>query len=92
MSTTIQAAKKLAQTLTVVEARIDSLTADQMHNAMVNLDRMLPSFGKGWSEFRTFHFVNNGRDHEFDACTKEQLAAYVAHKRDMLAQHSYLIA
>ena len=87
--------KVLAPTLDKVESMIDSLSAEQMHNAMVNIDRIAPCFGKGWTEFRTWHFEpfeGKGMLNVYDPCTKEQLTAFVANKRAMLAAHPYVAA
>lgn len=90
-------AQKLSEFLTRIEERIDAATPEQMHNAMVNCDRLITSFGKGWGEFRTWHLEPVLKDgvrelvSVYDPCTKEQLLSFVAHKRDMLSQHSYLL-
>lgn len=87
------AASKLTQHLDIIATRIENLTPAQMHNAMINCDRMVQNFGKSWQEFRTWTFAKNGSQaHIWDDCTKEQMMAYVAHKRDMINQHKYLTA
>jgi adenylate cyclase len=86
-------AKKVQSTLEMIAARIDSLSAAQMHNAMVNVDRAAQNFGKSWQEFRTFHFCPSGdQSHIWDDCTKEQMLSYVHHKMEMFAKHPYLAA
>ena len=90
-------AQKLSDFLGRIDERIGAATPEQMHNAMINCDRLMPNFGKGWGEFRTWHFEPVVKDgvreliSVYDPCTKEQMVAFVAHKRDMLAQHSYLL-
>ena len=90
-------AQKLSESLTRIEERINAATPEQMHNAMINCERLITSFGKGWQGFRTWHFepvLKNGvRElvQVYDQCTKEQMLSFVAHKRDMLAQHNYLL-
>lgn len=82
-------APKLAESLEAITVRIDTLTPAQMHNAMINCDRLVSSFGKSWQQFRTFRVT--GDTHIYDDCTKEQMIDYVAHKKEMLAQHSYML-
>ena len=66
------------------------LSAQEMANAMVHLDRLAPCFGKSSQEFRTWHFIPGTDKTEFDPVTQEQFAAYIAHKRDMLSAHPYV--
>lgn len=89
---------KLPAALDLIESKIDTLTADQMHAAMIRVcNHIAPSFGKGWVEFRTWHFAERAdvRDPQkvvYDPCTKDQLMAMVANKRAMLAAHPYVAA
>lgn len=76
---------QLSKTLDIICTRMENLTPGQMHNAMINCDRMVANFGKSWMEFRTWHFADDGyQTYVWDDCTKEQMASYVAHKRDMI--------
>lgn len=73
----------LVKVLDMVDAHIDSLTAEQMHNAMVKICRdVAPCYGKPWSEFRAWQIIKN--QVVYDPCTKDQLIEFVAHKRGML--------
>ena len=92
------AVQQLAKNLEIIATRIENLTPAQMHNAMINCDRMVPNFGRGWGGFRTWHFEPLVKDgvreliSVYDPCTKEQMTAYVQHKREMINQHKYLLA
>ena len=85
------AVQQLAKNLEIIATRIENLTPAQMHNAMINCDRMVKNFGKGWMEFRGVYLVAQG-GHKYTDCTKEQMTAYVQHKREMIKQHKYLLA
>ena len=80
--------KKFAAALNQCEsaAKSGALTTKAMENAMVNLDRMAPSFGPSSHEFRRVADVNT-----FDPVTSEEFAAYIAGKQAMLANNAYLI-
>lgn len=82
--------QKLPEMLDQVDARLGTLTPAQMHNAMLNIDRISRCFGPAWTEFRTGHVVNHN-EWEYDDCTKEQLAAFVAAKRKMCNEHAYAV-
>ena len=83
--------QQLAKNLEIIATRIENLTPAQMHNAMINCDRMVPNFGKSWMWFRGVELVApNG--HKYTDCTKEQMTAYVQHKQKMIADHKYLVA
>lgn len=81
--------KQLQTVLTQCESA-KNLTAKQMENAMINIDRMAPSFGKSSQEFRTFTVT--GENHVLDDVTHQQFADFVAMKQNMLANHSYVLA
>jgi hypothetical protein len=66
------------------------LTAKQMENAMINMDRMVDSFGRSHHEFMILEKIENNCQ-VMQPVTHEQFMAYVNHKREMLAQHSYLL-
>ena len=85
------AAQQLAKNLEIIATRIENLTPAQMHNAMINCDRMVKNFGKSWMEFRGVYLVAQD-GHKYTDCTKEQMKAYVQHKREMIKQHKYLLA
>ena len=85
------AVQQLAKNLEIIATRIENLTPAQMHNAMINCDRMVKNFGKGWMEFRGVYLVAQD-GHKYTDCTKEQMKAYVQHKREMIKQHKYLLA
>jgi len=67
-----------------------NLTAKQMVNAMINIDRMAPSFGKNSQEFRTFTVT--GSTQTWDDVTSEQFCSFIASKKEMLANHAYVLA
>lgn len=48
------------------------------------------NFGKSWMEFRGVELVAPD-GHKYTDCTKEQMTAYVQHKREMINQHKYLL-
>ena len=79
----------LKKALAQCEASIGSLTAAQMENAMNHMDMMAPSFGRGAVFFRTVEKVE-GNQSFLAPVTQEQFAAYLANKREMLANHNYL--
>jgi hypothetical protein len=79
----------LKQALAQCEANIGKLTASQMENAMNHMDMMAPSFGRGSVFFRTIDRVE-GNQSLLAPVTQEQFAAYLANKREMLANHNYL--
>ncbi len=85
------AVQQLAKNLEIIATRIENLTPAQMHNAMINCDRMVQNFGKSWMEFRGVELVAPD-GHKYTDCTKEQMTAYVQHKREMINQHKYLLA
>ncbi len=67
------------------------LTAAQMRNAMINMDRIAPNFGKSSHEFFTADATAIAAGTvDYLPVTDEQFRAYVNHKREMLANHSYL--
>jgi hypothetical protein len=70
-------------------ATATNLSAKQMENAMIYIDRMASSFGKGQKEFRTWTFVNGVE--VWDDVTTEQFSKFVLHKSEMLAAHSYVL-
>ncbi|CAB4197255.1 hypothetical protein UFOVP1309_2 [uncultured Caudovirales phage] len=73
------------------EARMQELTPAQMANAMINLDRLAPSFGKSAQEFRTWKFTERVENEtEWDPVTPDQFGAYIAHKRAMINAHPYI--
>ena len=80
--------KKL-QTVLAQCAAAKNLTPAQMGNAMVNIDRMAPSFGKSNQEFRILKFVEGVQ--VYDDVTPEQFAAFVAHKVEMVKNNAYLV-
>lgn len=84
------AVQQLAKNLEIIATRIENLTPAQMHNAMINCDRMVKNFGKSWMEFRGVYLVAPD-GHKYTDCTKEQMTAYVQHKREMINQHKYLV-
>ena len=83
--------QQLKKNLEIIAIRIENLTPAQMHNAMINCDRMVQNFGKSWMEFRGVYLVAQD-GHKYTDCTKEQMTAYVQHKREMINQHKYLLA
>ena len=85
------AVQQLAKNLEIIATRIENLTPAQMHNAMINCDRMVKNFGKSWMEFRGAELVAPD-GHKYTDCTKEQMTAYVQHNRDFFNLHKYLLA
>ena len=79
----------LKQALAQCEANMGKLTAAQIENAMTHMDRMAPSFGRAAVFFRTVEKVE-GNQSFLAPVTQEQFAAYIANKREMLANHKYL--
>lgn len=81
-------------TLKDIIAKCDAaqgLTATQMRNAMINMDRVAPSFGKSSHEFFTVDATAvTAGNVDYLPVTDEQFRAYVNHKREMLTKHSYL--
>ena len=86
------AVQQLAKNLEIIATRIENLTTAQMHNAMINCDRMVPNFGKSWMWFRSVDISAPAGHNCYMDCTKEQILAYVLHKQKMIADHKYLVA
>lgn len=84
--------KKFAAALAQCEtaAQSGTLTARAMENAMVNLDRIAPSFGPSSHDYRQVDSVS-GTDNTMKPVTTEQFAAYLAAKQTMLTDHSYVL-
>lgn len=81
--------KKLQTVLVQCEGAAN-LTAKQMENAMVNIDRLAPNFGASHNEFRSVSDWVSGQPVYADV-TVEQFAAFVANKQKMLANNAYLL-
>ena len=84
--------QKVLAALDKIEAAIASgkLTGAMAQNAMVNLDRATPCFGKAAGEWKNVIGFEDG--HEVVApYTIQDLSEFVAHKREMFAAHPYML-
>ena len=84
--------QKVLAALGQIEAAIASgrLTEAMAHNAMVNLDRATPCFGKAAGEWKKVIGFEDG--HEVVApYTIQDLSEFVANKREMFAAHPYML-
>lgn len=83
--------QKVLSALSQIEAALSAgaLTEQQINNAMANLDRATSCFGKSARQWRKVGRIENN----VEICppyTAQDLREFVAHKREMFAQHPYI--
>jgi hypothetical protein len=84
--------KKILAACDQIDAALDSgkLTEAMIQNAMANLDRATPSFGKAATEWQRVATVT-GNTHTTHPYTAQDLREFVANKRAMFAAHPHLV-
>lgn len=83
-----KALKFMAQIEEALEAGV--LSEQMAHNAMVNLDRALGSFGRRAGDWRKNLGFENGNQIPY-YYSAQDLREFVAHKREMFAKHPYML-
>lgn len=80
--------EKLIKTLDMVSARQDEVTTSDMRmRGMINIDGIMPAFGPCWMQFADVEIKRiSEKDCPVYTVSAEQFAAYLADKREFVAQ------